>query len=182
MVNSSVKIIKYLALILPLLVGCTDKVNYDFPGDIKPLCNAARDNSKACIQRKGIKLDKECSVKITKVMTCDRKASSGYWCWYDPTWKMYVGGLCGDGWIKIGCNPQTGGEVHEGVTTHEFGHHWLDCNKVGGMHIPQVKSCFINWNNPDTRNLAQITNEEWISVNTVDSSGAIIHYDFVVFK
>lgn len=176
------KILKILPVIL-LLMGCHGGVEYDFPSDIKPLCNAARDNSKACIQSKGIKLDKECSVSVIKVMNCDRKASSGYWCWYDPTWKMYVGGLYGGDWIKVGCNPKTGGEVHEGVATHEFGHHWLDCNNVGGgMHIPQVRGCFINWNDPRARSLAQMTNEEWISVNTTDINGMAVHYDFVVFK
>jgi hypothetical protein len=189
-----------LALCLTQLSGCDNKVEYDFPSDIKGLCNQARDDAKHCIQSKGQSLDENWSCAVVKNMRCDRKASSGYWCWYDPSWKMYVGGLAYPKRLEVGCNPQTGGEVHSGVLKHEFGHHWLMSNNVSDKHPSQFKDCFMNWNEPRTKFFTSTPQSfraiqkqaqevyadgeegDWISISGFDENNQPFQIDFVVFK
>lgn len=128
-----------------ILSGCNDKITYDCPSDINQLCRDARNNARSCIESKlGRSIEEKYSCSLEKNMNCSKKASSGYWCWWSPQLNVFVGGLYYPKQIFVGCNPANGGEVHSGVVTHEYGHHWIYSNKLDSQNS-LFKSCFINW-------------------------------------
>jgi len=188
---------------LALLFGNCDKIKYNFPNDIKDMCYGELNSARACIVSKGTKLEERWSCTVKKVMTCDKLATSGYWCWFEPNLGMYVGGWQRGTYIKIGCNPQTGGDVKGFVIKHEFGHFWLASNhyysKDSDPHPGLYSRCFFKWiprantftttrlNYLETLSYVQIVYsnspaETWISMSGVDDNGEFYHYDIVILE
>jgi len=185
-----------------LCSGCVSIFGPTFsaPSDIKGECKQAQGEAKAAIEGKGTKLGKEHSVTVNKHP--GEKKFGAMWCWMDPYWKQYVGGLCygpSGTPIELGCNPQTGGEVYYEVTKHEFGHYWL-MPKGDYGHDPLYKGCFINWYDPKRKMIflrgdekeanvqdrdivreecSKVKEGELVGFNVCDKEGNVVHYDFV---
>lgn len=187
-------------LSLSCITGCTT-IKYNYPSDIQELCESSMGDARECIENNGLDLKEKWGCSIIKNMNCERKATSGYWCWYEPRWKMWVGGLYGVREIEIGCNPRTGKEVSYDVLKHECGHHWLTSNVINGNHPIAYKQCFINWNDPirsttiyttaNTYQAAMLNAQriykqskdgDWISVEGIDENGDFFQIDFIVIS
>jgi hypothetical protein len=132
---------------LSLSAGCINtSPQFHFPADIDPLCVRSRDNAKAAIIMKGTPLSVKFGATVYK--HTGERFVGGEWAWYDPTWKLYVCGMCYGQRIETGCNPVSSNQVSEGVTTHEFAHYWLITNYSDYSHNRKYAGCFERWNDP----------------------------------
>lgn len=133
-------------LIMTLTSGCATLLNRPenkFPGDIKGICHGSKNEAERLIESKGHKLKAEADCKVIK--TNGERKFSGIWAWHDTGWNMYVCGLCNGETIWIGCNPNTGQEIHVPTLTHEMGHHWLMTTLGDNTHNKAYDDCFFNW-------------------------------------
>jgi hypothetical protein len=132
-------------LILSLLILCSGCAHYTckFPAEIDAVAHGCKNEAQAKIQAKGSSLKMKSDCSVTEIPS--DKNYNGMWCWYDPTWKMYVGGLCGGSWIQIGCNPNNRADIHSPSLTHEMGHYWLMTNFGDYTHNPKYDNDFNNW-------------------------------------
>jgi hypothetical protein len=141
-----------IALLL-ILAGCHTGPEYNYPADIKQMCNDNVWGAKHCIEGvTGKGLNEKSDLKLEK-HPGQKKFADG-WAWQSPEWNnIWVYGLTGrsangDYWIEVGSNPQTGGDVNQKIVNHEGGHFWLMSNWNDWGHNPKYKPCFIYWNDP----------------------------------
>ena len=188
-------------LVFLLAFGCstTHGPEYHFPSDISAECYQAMGDAKACIESKGTALTVANDCTLAK-HPGERKFDL-MWCWWDPGWNQYVGGLCWGNRIEVGCNPETMGEVWYEVEKHEFGHYWLMPIPGETGHDPLYRSCFYNWFDPSAKVFFEAGTErsayavdkvrtlcdqakegEWVGVSGVDRNGRRYSIDFVVVK
>jgi hypothetical protein len=160
------KKMKNLILSVSLLIlfsGCTT-YKCTFPTEINSVAHGCKNDAQAKIQSvsSSLKMKSDCSVTE---MPGDRNYS-GMWCWYDPTWKMYVGGLCnGNGQIWIGCNPNNRADIHVPSLTHEMGHYWLMTNFGDFTHNPKYDRLFDNW-----QHAREVTGSGFWTTNSVNDA------------
>jgi hypothetical protein len=153
---------KFISIVLVLLMatsGCishnhSSTPSFNYPSDIKSLCEVSRENAKNCMQSCGMKIsyNKDCEV----VKRNGEQKINGYWSWREPQWNnMWVCGLTspkGSGYsIQAGCNPKNGQEVNPKTLEHENGHYILMSINNDWTHNPTFTKCFANWNEPKVK-------------------------------
>jgi len=139
---------RFIAIVLIGLVALTGcrmfgggGPKHRYPSDMKALCSQLHGEVRRDLVAAGAKLKRDGSLVVTKHP--GEVCINGQWAWADSRWpNIWVGGLCYGNRIEIACNPDTGGDIHEGSLYHEFGHYWLMNNKYGSRHVPQFKSVF----------------------------------------
>lgn len=110
------------------------------PPEVAGQCQRQMDAAKQAIINCGTPLKYTIQAKVTTHK--GEQNFDGVWGWRYGA--GYVGGLTSYGDITVGCNPNTGGEISDGVLFHEFGHYWLMSNYGIKNHDPKYDSVF-NW-------------------------------------
>ena len=132
---------KLLILLTILLLGCDKDLKFEFPDDIKQMCDIGFNTAKTCIESKGTPLERKKGVKVVKRAGERYFGAGNGWGWKSSElMDMWV--------IEVGSNPVTGGDVEQNVLTHEMGHYFLISNHGMYKHDPLYKSCFHNWRDP----------------------------------
>ena len=154
-----------------VLAGCRmfggGQKKHRYPADLKAECERLHGKVRTDLKAAGASLKRDGSLVVTKVP--GEICINGQWAWADPRWpNIWIGGLCGGNYIKIACNPETGGEIHGGSLYHEFGHYWLANNGYGLRHVPRFKGVFGGgWDD----GLLQSIHDEFIAVDGIGVRG-----------
>ena len=136
-----------------LLAGCatTRKAERDFPEWATQQCYGGLNESEAIIKRVGAHRVSPRSVRVEFVP--GTRKYNGQWSWYvsEPSWPnggMDVLGVCYGNRIQVGIDPKRANDpaaVNMATLIHEFMHHWLMSNGIGGNHFPQYDSSVSGW-------------------------------------
>lgn len=141
------------------LISCQtsgNKPKFNYPTDIKTICENARNDAIACINGKGENVKAEKPIVLRKRENCVKKY--GVWAWREPSlnniWVVGATWKKGDGYyIEVACNPNTMGDVDYQTLQHEHGHYLLWSNYNDPRHNPKYKSCFRNWSDPKVKSM-----------------------------
>jgi hypothetical protein len=166
---------RLIILILATLyiTGCAGP-RFKFPSDIKGDCQHAKNQAKIHIEDCGTRLKKEVNLTVKKVKGT-RKVGKG-WAWeYKPG--SWVYGTYYNRVIRVGCHPQTGGEVQYDTLHHECGHYWLVTNHGIGGHPVQYDKYF-KWSWADRMTVRD--GWTYFCVRGVDPDGNVYHINMVV--